>query len=107
MIATLPNGRGSGPIWVVLSLTALLVAGCAYGAAGTTGQAIPVAGPQAASDAHATRTMLVQFHDGSVYSYAPVPAAVWDDFIAAQPHPWSRVGNPVLVEGGVRYRKLR
>ena len=66
MTATFPNERGSGPIWVVLSLKALLVAGCAYCAAGTTSQAIPVAGPQAASDAHGTCGQLIAIESDNV-----------------------------------------
>jgi len=113
----------------VLAVTGLLLAGC--GASSTAGDT-PAPAPTAATNAaitttgtggqfiaiqsdnvraagydDASRTMLVEFNDGSLYEYSPVPASVWDDFIAAQPHPWSRVGNPVLVEGGVPYRKVR
>jgi hypothetical protein len=58
-------------------------------------------------DDAATLRMLVEFDDGSLYEYAPVPASVWSDVVAAQPHPWSRVGNPLPVQGGVTYRKIR
>ena len=51
-----------------------------------------------AADSHdAIRTILVRFPAGSVHSCAPVPAAVWDDLVAAQPHLWSRVRNPVAA----------
>lgn len=113
----------------VLAVTGLLLTGC--GASSTAGDA-PAPAPTAATNAaitttgtggqliaiqsdnvraagydDASRTMLVEFNDGSLYEYSPVLVSVWIDFIAAQPHPWSRVGNPVLVEGGVPYRKVR
>ena len=76
---------------------------------GTGGQLIQIQSDNVAAAGYddATSTMLVEFDDGSVYEYAPVPVSVWIDFVAAQPHPWSRVGNPVLVEGRVPYRKVR
>lgn len=88
-----------------LGIAALLIAGCASGTASGTRPASEVAYLQAASGSRgtggqliaiesdnveaaghdeATRTMLVHFRDESVYSYAPV-----------------------LVQGGVPYRKLR
>jgi hypothetical protein len=113
----------------VLAVTGILLTGC--GASSTAGDA-PAPAPTAATNTgtaisgtggqliaiqsdnvraagydDASRTMLVEFDDGSLYEYTPVPASVWDDFIAAQPHPWSRVGNPVLVQGRVPYRKVR
>ena len=113
----------------VLAVTGILLAGCATGSTegdvqapvptagtsagatttGTGGQLISIKSDnvRAAGYDDATRTMLVEFDDGSLYEYAPVPVSVWIDFVAAQPHPWSRVGNPVLVEGGVPYRKIR
>lgn len=113
----------------VLAVSGMLLAGCASssnagdvqaqapaadtnaGAAisGTGGQLIQIQSDNVAAAGYdaATLTMLVEFDDGSVYEYAPVPVSVWIDFVAAQPHPWSRVGNPVLVEGGVPYRKVR
>lgn len=36
-----------------------------------------------------------------------VAAAVWGGLVAGQPHPRSRVGNPVLVQGWVPYLELR
>ena len=113
----------------VLAVTGMLLAGCASGStegdvqapvpaadtnAGTTttgtgGQLIQIQSDNVAAAGYdaASRTMLVEFDDGSLYEYAPVPVSVWMDFVAAQPHPWSRVGNPVLVQGGVPYRKVR
>lgn len=113
---------------VVLAVTAILLAGCATGStesgvqaqalgantntgtaiSGTGGELIAIQSDNVAAAGYddATSTMLVEFDDGSLYEYAPVPVSVWIDFIAAQPHPWSRVGNPVLVEGRVPYRKV-
>lgn len=54
----------------------------------------------------ATQTMTVQFLEGAVYQYAPVPQSLWDDFVAAQPHPWSAVGYPRLVEAKVPYWRV-
>ena len=112
----------------VLAVTGILLAGCASSStegdvqapgpaadtnagatiSGTGGQLIQIQSDNVAAAGYddATRTMLVEFDDGSLYEYAPVPASVWIDFVAAQPHPWSRVGNPVLVEGRVPYRKV-
>ena len=113
----------------VLAMTGILLTGCASSStagdvqaqapaadtntgtaiSGTGGQLIAIQSDniRAAGYDAASRTMLVEFNDGSLYEYAPVPESVWNDFVAAQPHPWSRVGNPVLVEGGVPYRKVR
>ena len=54
----------------------------------------------------ATQTMTVKFLEGAVYQYAPVTQSIWDDFLAAQPHPWSAVGYPRLVEANVPYWRL-
>ena len=113
----------------VLAVTGILLTGC--GASSTAGDApapVPAANTntdtaisgtggqliaiksdniRAAGYDAASRTMLVEFNDGSLYEYSPVLVSVWIDFVAAQPHPWSRVGNPVLVQGGVPHRKVR
>ena len=113
----------------VLAVTGILLAGCASSStagdvqaqapaadtntgtaiSGTGGELIAIQSDNVAAAGYddASRTMLVEFKDGSLYEYSPVPESVWIDFVAAQPHPWSRVGNPVLVEGGVPYRKVR
>ncbi|MCX6602518.1 MAG: KTSC domain-containing protein [Acidobacteria bacterium] len=113
----------------VLAVSGILLAGCASSStegdvrasapaadtntgttiSGTGGQLIAIQSDNVAAAGYnaASRTMLVEFDDGSLYEYSPVPESVWIDFVAAQPHPWSRVGNPVLVEGGVPYRKVR
>jgi hypothetical protein len=41
-----------------------------------------------------------------LYEYYSVPASLSADFVAAQPHPWSRVGKPRLVDGGVAYQRI-
>ena len=113
----------------VLAVTGILLAGCASSStegdgrasapaadtnsgtaiSGTGGQLIAIQSDNVAAAGYddATSTMLVEFDDGSLYEYSPVPESVWIDFVAAQPHPWSRVGNPVLVQGGVPNRKVR
>ena len=76
---------------------------------GTGGELIAIQSDNVAAAGYddLTSTMLVEFYDGSVYEYSPVSASVWNDLVTAQPHPWSRVGNPLLVEGRVPYRKVR
>lgn len=53
-----------------------------------------------------TQTMTVMFDNGKSYWYQPVDQSVWTAFYNAQPHPWSQVGYPALVESGVPYGKL-
>ena len=53
-----------------------------------------------------TGTMTVLFDSGGLYEYYDVPPSLWADFVAAQPHPWSAVGDPRLVKGGYRYNRL-
>jgi hypothetical protein len=60
---------------------------------------------QAGYDA-ASQTMTVIFDSGKAYWYQPVDQAVWTAFYNAQPHPWSQVGYPALVESGIPYGKL-
>ena len=52
------------------------------------------------------KTMIVQFDTGATYAYYGVSVDVWRSFLAAQPHPWSEVGYPVLVAGNVPYKRL-
>jgi hypothetical protein len=75
---------------------------------GTAGELIPIQSDNvdAAGYDAASATMYVQFDSGDLYQYAPVASDVWLRFIAAQPHPWSAVGYPELVESGVPYRKV-
>ena len=51
-------------------------------------------------------TMTVEFRNGYTYEYYNVPAELWNSFIAAQPHPWSAVGYPQLVQGGFQYSRI-
>ena len=53
-----------------------------------------------------TQTMTVMFDNGKSYWYQPVNQSVWTAFYNTQPHPWSQVGYPALVESGVPYGKL-
>ena len=53
-----------------------------------------------------TQTMTVMFDDGKSYWYQPVDQSVWTAFYNAQPHPWSQVGYPALVQTGVPYGRL-
>ena len=50
--------------------------------------------------------MTVQFDNGDIYEYYGVPLELWNDFLAAQPHPWSQVGYPRLVKGGFAYKRV-
>jgi hypothetical protein len=53
-----------------------------------------------------SQTMTVMFDNGKAYWYQPVDQSVWTAFYNAQPHPWSQVGYPQLVEAGIPYGKL-
>ena len=50
--------------------------------------------------------MTVLFDSGGLYEYYDVPTELWEDFLDAQPSPWSQVGYPDLVQGGYDYRRL-
>ena len=50
--------------------------------------------------------MTVQFDNGALYEYYGVPTDLWTSFVAAQPHPWSQVGYPRLVKGGIPYKRI-
>ena len=54
-----------------------------------------------------SQVMTVQFDNGYVYEYFGVQPELWTSFIAAQPNPWSQVGYPRLVQGGIAYRRVR
>lgn len=75
---------------------------------GTNGQLISIQSDnvRAAGYDAASMVMTVQFDNGSLYEYYGVPEELWTSFVAAQPHPWSQVGYPQLVQGGVPYRKI-
>ena len=76
---------------------------------GTEGQLIPIQSDNvraAGYDAN-SMTMTVQFNNGYTYEYYGIPAELWTSFVAAQPHPWSQVGSPRLVQAGVPYKRIR
>lgn len=54
-----------------------------------------------------SKVMTVQFKSGAIYEYLGVPLNLWEDFLAAQPNPWSEIGNPRLAQGGFAYKRIR
>ena len=109
-------------IAVALLLSIGLLAGCgsatetsnapqdeAQVVVGTNGQLISIQSGNvraAGYDANSL-TMTVQFNNGYTYEYYGIPVELWNSFIAAQPHPWSQVGYPRLVQAGVPYKRIR
>ena len=75
---------------------------------GTKGQLISIQSDnvRAAGYDEASMVMTVQFDNGALYEYYGVPADLWTSFVAAQPHPWSQVGYPRLIQGGVPYKRV-
>ena len=75
---------------------------------GTNGQLISIQSDnvRAAGYDEASMVMTVQFDNGALYEYYSVPADLWTSFISAQPHPWSQVGYPRLVQGGIPYKRI-
>ena len=75
---------------------------------GTNGNLIPIQSDnvQAAGYDESKMVMTVQFDNGALYEYYGVPADLWTSFVAAQPHPWSQVGYPRLVQRGVPYKRI-
>ena len=75
---------------------------------GTNGQLIPIQSDNVlAAGYNATSlVMTVQFKNGAIYEYYGVGADLWEAFIAAQPHPWSQVGYPRLVQSGIPYKRI-
>jgi hypothetical protein len=76
---------------------------------GTNGQLIPIQSDnvQAAGYDANSMIMTVQFDSGYTYEYYGIPAELWNSFVAAQPHPWSQIGYPRLVQEGVPYKRIR
>lgn len=76
---------------------------------GTKGQLITIQSDnvRAAGYDASTLVMTVQFKIGALYEYYGVPVDLWTSFVAAQPHPWSQVGYPRLVQGGIPYKRIR
>ncbi len=75
---------------------------------GTDGQLISIQSDnvRAAGYDEASMVMTVQFDNGALYEYYGVPSDIWTSFVAAQPHPWSQVGYPRLVNGGILYKRV-
>jgi hypothetical protein len=75
---------------------------------GTNGRLIPIQSDnvRAAGYDEASAVMTVQFKNGALYEYYGVPADLWASFVSAQPHPWSQVGYPRLVQGGIPYKRI-
>ena len=75
---------------------------------GTNGELIYIQSDNvnAAGYDEASKVMTVQFDSGALYEYYDVPAELWTSFVAAQPHPWSQVGYPRLVQGAIPYKRL-
>ena len=75
---------------------------------GTNGQLIPIQSDnvQAAGYDSDSMVMTVQFINGALYEYYGVETDLWTSFVAAQPHPWSQVGYPRLVQGGIPYKRI-
>ena len=75
---------------------------------GTNGQLISIQSDnvRAAGYDEASMVMTVQFDNGALYEYYNVPTDLWTSFVAAQPHPWSQVGYPRLVQGGIPYKRI-
>ena len=75
---------------------------------GTDGQLILIQSDnvRAAGYDFSSLVMTVQFDHGAIYEYYDVPPDLWTSFIAAQPHPWSQVGYPRIVQGGIPYMRI-
>ena len=75
---------------------------------GTNGELISIQSDnvRAAGYEETSMVMTVQFDNGALYEYYGVPAELWTSFINAQPHPWSQVGYPRLVQGGIPYKRI-
>lgn len=75
---------------------------------GTGGQLISIQSDnvRAAGYDDISLVMTVQFDNGAIYEYYGVYPDIWTSFIAAQPHPWSQVGYPELVQGAIPYKRI-
>jgi hypothetical protein len=75
---------------------------------GTNGKLISIESDNvsAAGYNESSMVMTVRFDNGALYEYYSVPAELWISFVAAQPHPWSQVGYPRLVLGGIPYKRI-
>jgi hypothetical protein len=75
---------------------------------GTNGELIYIQSDNvsAAGYDEVSMVMTVQFDRGAIYEYYGVPPELWTSFVAAQPHPWSQVGYPRLVQGAIPYKRI-
>jgi hypothetical protein len=75
---------------------------------GTNGALIEIFSDNVSAAGYEDKSMImtVQFKTGAIYEYYAVPADLWLSFVAAQPHPWSQVGYPRLVKGGIAYKRI-
>ena len=75
---------------------------------GTNGELIAIISDNVSAAGYEANSMVmtVQFDNGALYEYYGVPADLWTSFVAAQPHPWSQVGYPRLVKGGIPYKRI-
>lgn len=53
-----------------------------------------------------TKILTIVFGNGFRYEYFDVPQNLWNDFLEAQPNPWSQVGYPRLVGQGYKYKRI-
>lgn len=76
---------------------------------GTNGELIAIQSDnvKAAGYDGASMVMTVQFKNGALYEYYGVSPELWVSFVAAEPHPWSQVGYPRLVQAGLPYKRLK
>ena len=76
--------------------------------ADTFGNLIPIQSNNVSAAGYnsASQTLTIQFHGGEIYEYYGVSIDVWIEFLQAQPHPWSQVGKPLLVDAGVPYQRI-
>ena len=75
---------------------------------GTNGHLIPIQSDNVLAAGYDVDSMVmtVQFNNGALYEYYGVPSDLWTSFIAAQPHPWTQVGYPRLVQGAIPYKQI-
>ena len=75
---------------------------------GTGGQLISIQSDNVSAAGYndSSMVMTVRFDNGALYEYYNVSPELWTAFIEAQPHPWSQVGYPRLVQGGIPYKRI-
>jgi hypothetical protein len=75
---------------------------------GTGGQLISIQSDNVSAAGYDATSMVmtVEFDNGAVYEYYGVSSDLWASFLSAQPHPWSKIGYPRLVQGGIPYKRI-